>query len=145
MENPASKPDYKKERNPLTHQRHRKEVFWQISLPIAIGSLILLAFAALSFTLEYGEASRWADISLIWLIMPAMVVTLITCVMLAASIYALVKLIVVLPYYSLQLLNWLILVSRYVHQAGDRAVEPVLRFKSFSASARSLSRQISKK
>jgi hypothetical protein len=145
METPVTKPDYKRERNPQTTQRHRKEVFWQISLPIAIGSLIFLVFAVLSFTLESGETSRWADISLIWLIMPVMVVTLITCVMLAASIYAIVKLIVVLPYYSLQLLNWLIMASRYVHQAGNRAVEPVLRFKSFSASARSLRRQISRK
>lgn len=145
MEAPPSKMNRQRERNPLTHARHRKEVFWQISLPIAIGGLILLVFAGFSLALEAGEASRWADISLIWLIAPAMLMILITLAMLAVSIYVIVKLIQALPYYSLQLLNGLILIGRYVRQAEDRAVEPFMRIKTFSASARALGRQMTRK
>jgi len=105
----------------------------------------MLTFAGLSFTLSGGETSRWADISIIWLIAPVMVVTLFTFVTLALSIFTIVKLIQALPHYSLQLLNGLILVGRYLRQAEDRAVEPVLRFRTFWASARSLGRQITRK
>lgn len=142
MEVTVSKINRRRERNPLTYARHRKEVFWQISLPLAIGSLILLAFAGLSLTLEAGEISRWADISLVWMIAPIMLVILITFAMLVVSIYVTVKLIEALPYYSLQLLNGLILIGRYMHQAENRAVEPFVRLKTFSASARALGRQI---
>jgi len=145
MKNTTRSVEAKRERNPLAHARHRKEALWQISVPLVLGSLALLVFAGLSFTLGGGETSRWADISIIWLITPVMLVTLFTFVTLAASIYATVKLIQVLPRYSLRLLNGLILIGRYVHQAEDRAVEPVLRLKSFEASARALGRQIVRK
>jgi hypothetical protein len=38
MGQPAPLPP--RERNPITHARHRKEVFWQIALPVAIGVVI---------------------------------------------------------------------------------------------------------
>jgi hypothetical protein len=139
------KPDYKNERNALTHRRHRHEVLWQITLPLGICSLVLLAFSVLTIFMEPAETSRWADISLIWLIIPAMLVTLLMFVMLAASIYGLIQLILILPYYSLRLLNGLILVGVYVHDLGNRAVEPILRVKSMNASLKTLGRQISRK
>jgi hypothetical protein len=143
MENKT--PITKKERNQITFQRHRKEVFWQITAPIGIGGLFLLVLSVLAIFMEPGEISRWADISLIWLIIPAMLVTFITFVMLAASIYGIIMLIQVLPYYSLRLLNWFILVGGYVRDIGNRAVDPVLRLKSFNASLKTLGRQISRK
>jgi hypothetical protein len=135
--------DPNKERNPITRQRHRKEVFWQITLPILISGLILLAFSILAITMTASETSLWADISLIWLIVPVMVLTLISLVMLIASIYASVKLILVLPVFAFRLQNVLILIRLKIHSLADRSVEPVLRINSFSAGIKSFVRQIS--
>ena len=79
-------------RNPVTRKRHQKEVLWQITIPMLIGSLILLVLAALAVAaatgIVPGDTRRWADISMIWLIVPVMLVTLLALLFLAGSIYA---------------------------------------------------------
>jgi len=140
MDNPTHQP--LDERNPITHMRHRKEALWQITIPIAVGGLILLALSLLSTRMVPDEASRWADISLIWMIMPAMVVTLLSLVTLIMSIYATVKLIQVLPFYAFRFHRSLMLIGAYLYNTSDRIVEPFLRAKSFTASAKTLRQQI---
>lgn len=130
------------ERNPVAHQKHRKETLWQITVPIIVGGLVLLTLSVLSIFMEAGDASRWADISLIWLIIPVMFGTLLSFFLLVISIYATVKVIQVLPRYSFRLTEGLKLVGYYVHLAGDRAVEPFVRIKSTGASLSMLNRQI---
>jgi hypothetical protein len=138
-------PNHRRDRNPIAYRKHREEVLWQITLPILIGALILLVFALLTIRMEAGETSRWADISLIWLITPAMVIILISLVMLVASIYATVKLIQVLPFYTFQLLRGLIQAGSYVRMLGDRVVEPMLRASSLAASLKTMKRQITRR
>ena len=64
------------ERNPVTHQKHRQEVLRQITLPLLLGLAVLLTLAILVVITGFqgGEqVSIWADISTVWLIMPAAV------------------------------------------------------------------------
>jgi len=133
------------ERNPITHMRHRKETLWQISIPIGISGLILLVLSVLSTQMVPDDASLWADISLIWMISPLMLVGLLSLATLVMSIYATVKLIQVLPFYMFRFHRSLLLIGAYLQSASDRAVEPFLRAKSFSASAKTLSKQVLKK
>jgi hypothetical protein len=68
------------ERNLETYQKHRREIFWQITIPLLIGVLIVLVVAV---GVTFGSAmdvSRWADISLIWLILPALLIALVLIV-----------------------------------------------------------------
>jgi hypothetical protein len=136
-------------RNPLTHKRHRKEVLWQVTVPILIGGMILLLLAALAVAAALGilpgDTSRWADISLIWLIVPAMFVTLFSLVFLSGSIYALIRLILVLPKYSYQALGWMLLLGLQLRRLSDRLVEPFLRMHMLSASMKTLGRRAHKK
>ncbi len=133
------------QRNPLTHRQHRREVFWQITVPVLIGGLILLVFALMATQMGMIETSRWADISLIWLIIPMMLFGLITLALLAASVYATIKIILVLPGAAYRLHCFLIRLSGSVRTTGDRLVEPVVRVKGFSASLKSFKRQVSRK
>lgn len=135
----------KNERNPLTHRRHRKELFWQISAPILIGTLILLVLAFLATQMGVGEIGRWADISLIWIIAPLMFFLLITFAALVAGIYATVRVIQVLPAAAYRLHKNLVRVSAAFQNANDRMVEPVLRLHTFSASLKTLKRQLSRR
>ena len=132
-------------RNPFTQQKHRKEVFWQISVPIVIGILILLVISFLSTTMVADETSRWAAISSIWLIAPVMVLGFLSLVTFIAGIVAVAKLIQVLPYYSFRLQNGLMNVRTSLKRIADRSVEPVLRLSAFSAAAKKFSRRITRR
>ena len=132
-------------RNPVTRKRHQKEVLWQITVPMLIGSGILLALALTAVGLAPVDASRWADISMIWLIIPAMFVTLLALIFLGASIYGVMRLILVLPKYSYQALGWLLLFGLQLRRLNDRLVEPFLRMHMLSASMKALGRRVSKK
>ncbi len=128
------KPSPVMERNPVTHARHRREVIWQITIPVVVGILILLVLAFLAaFQTDMDQASVWADISLMWMIVPAFVATLIFFVFLAASIYLVVRLIGVLPGYLFMAYGWLLLMGDRLRQAEGKMVEPFMRTQSFMA------------
>jgi hypothetical protein len=132
-------------RNPVARQRHQKEMMWQVTIPMLIGTVVLLALAGLAIGIVPGDARRWADISMIWLILPVMFVTLLSLLFLVGSVYAVMRLILVLPKYSYQALGWLLLLGLQLQRLNDRLVEPFLRMHMLSASIKTLSRRVSKK
>lgn len=132
-------------RNPHTYLRHRKEVFWQITLPILAVVTILGLLAFLATGLAMSEASLWADISLIWLIIPMMVVTLLAMAILGGMAYAVIRLIQVLPGQFFRLYGGLLLVGAYIRNLDDKIVQPFLGVHSYSASTRALFRQLRRK
>jgi len=132
-------------RNPVTRRLHQKEMLWQVTVPMLIGTVILLALAGLAVGLAPGDAQRWADISMIWLIIPAMFLAVLSLFLLAGSIYGIMRLILVLPRYSYQALGWLLLLGLNLRRLSDRLVEPFLRVHMASASMRALGRRVSRK
>lgn len=133
-------------RNPLTYQRHKQEMLRQVIIPLVIGCVIVLALAILvAAGTGGGDARRWADISMIWMIPPLMLVTLISLVFLVGSIYATIRLIQVLPKYSYLALGWMLLVGLNLRRLNDRMVEPFLRLHAFSAAMKTAGKRVSKK
>lgn len=131
-------------RNPVTHDRHRRDVFWQVTVPLVVGILLFLALAVgvvWSASGNGGAVSRWADISTMWLLIPVLFICLILLVILAGLIYLITWLLGTVPRYAFQLQAWFRLVSRKIHQGSDLAVEPVLRWRSFKAGMRALRRR----
>lgn len=129
-------------RNPITHQRHRREVFWQITFPVMLVCVVLLILAVLTVGLSTERASKWADISLIWMIIPALLFSLLTMILLAAGVYLTLRLIHILPFYFYKGHNWFLLVNLRMSSLGDRLAEPFLRVRAWKAGAGALSRQI---
>ena len=138
-------PTFPLERNQITYRRHRREVFWQVTVPIAVGIILVAALAYLATQTTSDQTSVWADISAIWLIVPVMMITLLSLVLLLASIYLNVRLIRILPYYSRQAQKWFSLLATQISRLNDRAVEPILRFQGFRASITVLGRNIHRK
>lgn len=133
-------------RNPLTHARHRREVLWQITLPLVLGSLAVLIVAGLVVALgAAGETSLWADVSLIWLLAPLLLACLLPLALLSGLAYAVVRLIAVLPGYARQVQDFFGYVGFRIAQAEDCLVEPLLRLQSGQASAEQLRRQVSRR
>jgi len=132
------------EPNPLTQRKHRKEVLWQITAPLVIGALLVLAagvgvvYAGASNT---GPVDRLASISIIWLIIPMMVVALIFLAVTVALAYGLMRLNDLLPIYSRQLQDLFVVIEARVKRAADAAVEPALRVRSAAAGLRAFRRK----
>ncbi len=132
--------------NPVTMAAHRRQVLWQITLPVAVVVLVIVLAAAgvvWAGSRSSGETttSLWADVSILWLIAPMLILMIIVFAVCVGVIYLLRLTLRGLPLYSRQLQDILFLVSYRVRKASDAAVEPVLRAHSFSASLRSLRRK----
>ncbi len=134
--------DLLKPRNPLTTLRHRREVLWQITLPVAGFTLVLLVLAVLAATTSAQKASLWADISVIFLVIPAMFFALITMIIFAAGVYLITRLLQVLPFQFFRAQNGLFRISLQVARLTNRMVEPVLKVHSFNAAARTFTHQV---
>lgn len=133
------------ERNPTTHEAHRKEVFWQITLPLVIGLLLMVAaiigviFAA---TQPESELRRWADVSIIWLILPALLFTLIGMVILAGLVYAVSAVLKILPRYSVIALLYLETAREKVSKISNQIVEPFIKAHSSWAAVSRIGKKI---
>ncbi|HLF89641.1 MAG TPA: hypothetical protein VI451_11880 [Anaerolineales bacterium] len=122
-------------RNPETHEQHRRQMFWQVFFPLGVGVILMLAVCVLpvAAVTQGGEVRRWADISLIWLILPAMLFSLIPLALLAGSVYGLVRLFQILPGWMFRLQGIFDRIRGIVRQYADKAVEPVIQVQSFTA------------
>ena len=90
-------------RNPKTHAKHRREVLWQITIPLLVVLLLLLGLVGLviwSSVQADPEVSRWANVSLVWLVVPVIILSFIFLLLLSAITFGVIKLIQVLPGYA---------------------------------------------
>jgi hypothetical protein len=131
----------RQEQNPVTAARHRKEVFWQITFPVGIFILVLLAMGLLA-SIPGTSVSVWANISLIWLIILMLIFTLILMFILAALAYLVIRINQTLPPYAFRAQCFFARLTGQVAHICDKAVEPALRSHALSASLRGLWRSV---
>ena len=136
------------ERNPKTHAKHRRDVFWQIIFPLMIGMLLLLAALALiifSAIQPVTDVGRWADVSLMWLIVPSLFFALILLVLLIAFVYLISFLLRLIPHYALIVQLYFEAGKNKVSQLSNLMIEPLLRMRSVWAAMRFAARLGKKK
>jgi hypothetical protein len=133
----STKSTLPREHNPETFQKHQKEVLWQITAPLIICVVVIILLMAVSVS-PAVEQSLWADISLIWIILPNMVIALLMIVLLAGLIYGLIKLTGVMPYYAHKVQGFFNQVKYHTQKMDNRLVEPIVKGKAVSASVRKL-------
>ena len=141
----AYEPKELPERNPVTYEHHRKEVMWQILVPVIIGAVGVLALAILATTRTDAQVSKGADVSVIWMITPMLIIALIFLVLLGAMIYAMMSLLGILPGYARLVQDYFDALRVQVGIVSDKAVEPILRMESIKASLRALGRSLRQK
>ena len=135
--------DIQPERNPLTHKKHRKEIFWQVTFPLILGSLVVLGLAVWTILAAAADITirKQADISLVFLIIPAMIMMLIPLAILAGIVYGVIWLNENTPGFMLRVQKVVDQVRDGVRKGSDKAVEPVIRLKSRNASFEVLKRR----
>jgi hypothetical protein len=118
-----------------SYVKHRNDVQRQIILPIVLVSLVGLGLAIFSgFAAATGNAagvSLWADISIIWLIIPIMVLALVIMVLMLALVYGLNRLLKVSPHYTGLAQTYAIWLNTQVTTWTDKIIHPVLSIKAW--------------
>jgi hypothetical protein len=133
-----------RERNPITTQKHRHEVFWQITVPVTIGGVLLLLIAigvVIAYFTDTGDIAKWANTSVIILLVPAMFIGLITMVVSLGMAYLVTRALSEAPYLARRLQDISLLIVLRVNKVSDTSTEPFLRLHQFSAGVRALWRR----
>ena len=117
-----------------SYVKHRRDVTRQIILPIGLATFIGVIFAVLAgFSTTQGSAgvSLWADISLIWLIIPMMALALVIMALTIGIVYGLNRLQKISPYYTGMAQTYALWFSSQVKIWTDKLIDPVLTLKSW--------------
>lgn len=142
-EYPSPPPPQPMERNPVTWKKHRREVRRQITFPLVLGFIIVLTLAVLVPVLGTNpEVSQWANVSLIWLITPILLFSLVGLIILIAIVYGLFRLLKVLPYYTRTIQGYFNYVRDWITVMNNKLVAPILGFESRKSSLRALRRNL---
>lgn len=120
-----------------SYKRHRKELVWQIILPVVLTSLLLVALIVLISVATFrdnGDVARWAAISTIWIVAPIMIGLLIFTALLGGLIYLMMKLLNITPTYTSLAQDYVYLAVGYIKRASEAIVQPVLQLNGILAS-----------
>lgn len=127
------------DRNPKTHAEHRREVFWQITLPLLLGILVLLAgVGAIIFSAiqPVTDLERWADVSLMWMILPSLFIALLVLVILSGFVYAVSFVYRLIPRYARIVQLYFELGKSKISQLSNLTIEPIIRLDTLWARVR---------
>jgi len=129
-----------RQRNPYTHETHRRQAFWQIYFPLVVFLALVLAGAVFVILAPAGQSSRYAAIALIYMIVILMVFVLLFILFASASIFAVRQVLRISPFYIFQAQEFFHKVNRRIKLLSDQSVEPVLRVQSAAEGMRALGR-----
>ncbi len=121
-----------------SYRLHRRQFIGQILVPVLIAIALIVAAAVFAAIGGGDQASLWADISVIWLLIPMFFFALVFLVILLASIYALATLLKVTPTYTHKTQVLTRRVARKIRQGADAAVRPIFFVEGVAASLRAL-------
>jgi hypothetical protein len=119
-------------------EQHKKDVIWQIWVPVAFGALAMLALGLLAiFSLQTGAdaSARWGHVATIWLMLPFFVVILVIFIILTALIFGVTKLTSILPGYSAIAQMYARIMAAKVKNLADRSVSPFIQAEAVKAAA----------
>lgn len=107
--------------------RHRRQVFWQILLPVILagaGVIALVVLATIASTRGSTVTATWANIATVWLIIPLIFTGLFFAIFTAAMIFLLARLLRNVPTYTRLAQLYLQIFSVKVDTILQRTVHP---------------------
>ena len=126
------------ERNPKTEAAHRKQVLWQVTVPLLLGVILILVLAVLTTLAGSGTVHVLGDIALIWLILPLLVILLVFSAIIGGLAYLVIRLIGALPRLALKAHHLIKGIQASLTKAADAVVKPVLQVEGWRATLRAL-------
>jgi hypothetical protein len=127
---------------------HRRQMRWQVWVPLIASIVVILALVSLTVIGAMGGSSqiaRWANLSAVWIIAPVMLVGFLFLVITAACVYGMSKLLKRMPDWMLRVQLWMEHLALTVRRAADAATQPVMATSGLKARALALWRKITGK
>jgi len=121
---------------------YRQQRFWQIILPIVLFSLLIVAAGGFTIIADGGLNRLWADVSIIWLVAPLLLLALLCLVVLIGMIYLLYKLTIGTPRITRKVQTIFIRIEQETCRASNSVVKPVIWIHQFHSGRKSLIRKI---
>lgn len=109
-----------------TIRAHRRQFIWQIILPLIVALALLVTGAIFVVIGGDSRARLWADISVIWLVAPALILALLGIVVLGFLVYAIARLLKATPRFTSKAQDIAQRISSGTRKAADTTVKPVL-------------------
>ena len=138
MEKPTS-------RNPVAQpmQKHRRQTAWQILVPfLAVSAgLVTLMIFVLAANSGSGSLEHLANISILWLIMPAILIAGFLTLFLIASIILVARITAWVPLAGLKTSTFVYQAAIVIHKVADSAAAPAIKVKEIIAGAKALFRR----
>jgi hypothetical protein len=121
-----------------TVRTHRRQFVWQILVPFVVMALLLVAGAALILSSGPPRERVWADVSIIWLILPLLALALILAVVLVFAIVGLAKLMQIAPRYTSQAQAISFIAAAGARKVANGIVAPYVWFEQAKAALKSI-------
>jgi hypothetical protein len=122
-------------------QKHRREVWTKIIIPMLVAVAVIAAVATLTGLAAFGEGSqvgRWAAISTIWIVIPFMLAGVLFLLIFGGLIYGMSRLLQVIPPYTGYAQKFAWRVQGYLKRGADMVVRPVLFLDEITAALKRL-------
>ena len=129
-----------------SYQLHRRQRITQIIQPMVISTLLLIGLIVLIIFSTFnsnGDVSRWAAISTIWIIIPALLAGLIVIAILAGLIYLMARALSGLPHYTGIAQDYVHLAQHHIIRVADMVVKPVIGLEGFIENVKAFFERIS--
>jgi hypothetical protein len=120
---------------------HKRQLAWQVLIPFLVMSLIVIAGAVLVVVGGAPGTRIWADVAVIWLLAPLMVLALIAVVVLVLAIIGLVKLTQFIPRYTPRVQSVFSATASGARKVANGVVLPFVWFEQARAALRSFFRR----
>ena len=129
--------------NTESYLRHRRQRFWQVLAPVGLGVLVILVILGLVISTAVvtdagGPVSQWADTSLIWLSLTALIFSLVLALIMMGMTYLMARFLKVLPGFTFKAQYFVNLGKGYIVAFADKIVEPIIAVKGASATVSAL-------
>ena len=124
-----------------SYQAHKRDYIWQILVPI-ITALILMIVASVSVAMgSDAYTSRWADISIIWIIIPLLLFAFLSLIVLIGLIYGMTILLNVTSIHTQKVYILIRLVAEKIESAADLSAQPIFFVEGISATIKKFFQQ----
>jgi hypothetical protein len=120
-----------------SYLKHRKDTAWKIIFPVVLSSVLCIGLIVLINIATFrggGDVQRWADISTMWIAIPAMVLLLVVFALLGGIVYLLAKLLSITPKYTVLAQDFFYKIEGYARRGADAAAKPFIFIDSIGAS-----------
>jgi predicted membrane protein len=123
-----------------TIRAHKRQFAWQILAPVIVIAGLVIAGAVLVTTGGRARTGVWADVSLIWLLIPALLLAFVFLAVIITVIYGMGKILQIIPRYSWKAQGFFNRVSSGTRRVADGTTKPFFWFKEAGAVIKSIFR-----